>query len=424
MNVSISQSKISGTVTAPPSKSATHRAIIIASLSPGMSKLKNVLLSDDTKATIYALKQLGVKIQEQGNTVIIQGSGGNLIASSTPIFLNNSGTSLRLLAGIAALAKGKTTLTGEKRLTERPMEDLLAALNKAGIYAQSLKNNNCAPIEITGGKIIGGTLHIKGNVSSQYISSLLLIAPFATDTLTIIIEGELKSKPYVALTIDVMNAFGVNVINEEYKKFIVEKGQAYHSKEYTIEGDYSSASYFFAAAAIGGKITVFGLSHQSLQGDKHFLNILERMGCKILMEKNGITVIRPDKLKAIEVDMGNYPDIVQTLAIVASFAKGKTHITNIRHVKDKETNRIEATAKELRKMGIEAKTTSDSLTIIGGEPQSATIKTHNDHRMAMSFAVAGLAANGETIIQNAEVISKSYPHFFEDMEKIGGKISR
>lgn len=423
MNVKITKSKVEGTITIPPSKSITHRAIIIASLASGKSVIKNMLLSDDTKCTIEALRSLGVEIEQNGNTLTIHGSKGKLIAPKTPISVGNSGSTMRMLSAVAALAKGKTVLTGEKRLLDRPMGDLLNALKSVGIRSNSIENNNCPPIAIAGGTINGGTVHVRGDVSSQYISALLLIAPFAENSMTIVVDGKLRSKPYIALTIAVMKTFGVEVKNNNFQTFTVQKGQTYKSKEYIVEGDYSSASYFFAAAAItGGKVAIEGLNPNSAQGDKFFLDLIERMGCDVSLHSNKISVKGNQNLNSIEVDMGDYPDIVQTLAAVAANARGKTMITNIEHLKHKESDRIETTLSELKKMGIDCSFDSNSLNITGGKPKGAVINTHNDHRVAMSFTVAALGGKGETIIQNAEVVNKSYPDFFNDLKKLGAKV--
>ncbi len=381
MDIKIYPSKVSGTVVAPPSKSITHRSVIAAALAEGTSVIKNVLLSDDTKYTINALQQLGVKIEQNQTTLTTHGTGGKLTAPKKPLYVGNSGSTLRMITAVASIAKGETIITGVKRLQQRPMQDLLNALKQ----------------------IKTGEITIDGSKSSQYISALLLIAPFAKESL-IIIDGALRSKPYVLLTLDVMKSFGVsfhlrggNILTP------LESNQKYKAREYTVEGDYSSASYFFAAAAVtGGKVTVSNLNKKSAQGDKNFLNLLQKIGSTI--------------------DMNDYPDIVQTLAIVAAFTKRETVIKNIGHLRDKETDRITATSNELQKMGIKVKTIKDTLIIQGGQPKGAVIDTYNDHRMAMAFAIAALNAKGETVIKNAEVVNKSYPNFWKDLKKIGVKI--
>lgn len=417
MNIVIYPSKVNGEVTVPSSKSITHRSLILASLARGTSVLKDILLADDTKYTIEALRSFGVKIEQNKDEARIQGTGGLLSTPSSPIFLGNSGTSMRLLTAVAVLTNGKVELTGEKRLCERPIGPLLSALKTLGVNVQTVNNNDCPPVIIEGRHISGGEITLDASVSSQYLSALLLITPFAKSPVTIHVK-ELRSKPYVDLTIEIMKQFGVTVQNQDYKTFTV-LPQYYKAANYTVEGDYSSASYFLAAAAItGGKILLKNLKSDSKQGDAYFITLMEQIGCSVEKTTKGITLERKTELKAINVDLGDYPDIVQTLAVVAAFAKGKTTIQNIAHLKHKETDRLAATATELQKMGIEVIQTDNSLEITGGKPHGAIIDTHNDHRMAMSFAVAGLGAKGKTVIQNIEVVKKSYENFFRDLQKI------
>lgn len=419
MNAIIHPSKVSGTITAPPSKSVTHRAIILAALAHGKSVIKNPLLSEDTKHTIKALKAFGVKIEENNDELIIHGTSGNITAPNEPINLGNSGTSMRLLAGVATLTKGKTTLTGEKRLLERPVGNLIKALNDLGIKTSS---NPFPPIEIHGSDIKGGNLSVAANLSSQYVSSLLLIAPFAKEQLTITPQI-LQSKPYVAITIDLMKKFGVKVFTDDNFEKITVFPDAYKAQEYIVEGDYSSASYAFAAAAVtGGNVSVKGLNPYSKQGDAYFLKILEEMCCDVSIHGNTITVNKSKVLKPVIVDMGDYPDIVQSLTVVAAYANGKTRITNIGHLRHKETDRINKPSAELKKMGIKVTVDDNSMTITGGKPKGAAIDTHNDHRMAMAFAVAALGSQGTTTIEHAEVVNKSYPEFWHDLESIGVSI--
>lgn len=427
MNVTIYPSHIKGAIAAPPSKSVTHRAILLAGLADGSSTIKNCLIADDTTYTINACRALGVGVEQNGTTLTVKGTNGLLTAPKEPIFVGNSGSTIRMVSGLAAIAKGKTVLTGEKRLQERPMDDLLTALSDLGVKASSVKNNGCPPVAITGETLRGGTVKVSGYTSSQYITSLLLIAPFAEDGLVIIAQN-LRSKPYVALTIDLIQTFGVNVENKNFEEFRVEKGQGYKAQQYKVEGDYSSASYFFAAAAVtGSTITVKSLNPKSKQGDAHFLTILQQMGCQVKRRQDAITLISPIPqipLKPVTADMGDYPDAVQTLTAVAAYAKGITRITNISHLKGKETDRIQKPAEELLKMGIKSNVTDNEMIIHGGKPKGATIQTHGDHRMAMSFAVAALAADGKTVIEHAEVVNKSYPGFWDDLKSIGVKLDK
>jgi 3-phosphoshikimate 1-carboxyvinyltransferase len=366
-----------------------------------------------------------VDVQVEGGTVRIKGTGGKFSVKpgQERIFVGNSGSTIRMMASLAALAPARVIFEGDSRLHERPVGDLLSALKSLGIQAKSIGGNDCPPIEIPGGRLPGGEVAVSGKTSSQHISSLLMVAPYAEKDMKIRITDSLHSKPYVAITIDAMRQFGVDVENRNYEEFIVKSGQKYQGRHYKVEGDYSSAAYFFAVAAIGkSSITVANLNPVSAQGDKHFLDILSDMGCIVTYGKNQVKVSRKKDLTGVTVDMGDYPDIVQPLAIVAAFAKGKTKIINIAHLRYKETDRIDNTAAELRKMGIKVDVTSDTMSITSGKPKGASIETYNDHRMAMSFAIAALFADGETIINGAESVAKSYPGFFTDLAKIGAQI--
>ncbi len=423
MNIKIFPSKVKGKVTAPPSKSMTHRAAVIASLAKGTSVVKNALVSNDTMQTINACRAFGVKIKRQGATLTIKGSGGQLVVPKKTIKVNNSGTTMRFITAIAALATGTTVISGSKRMHERPMKELLQSLKALSIKTKSLAKNGHAPLKITGGKILGGEITIKPNASSQFVSALLLVAPFAKKGLRLKIEGRFPSKPYVDTTIMVMNKFGVKVQNDNYRVFIVRPGQAYQATTMAIEGDFSSASYLFAAAAVtGGQVSVGNLNLKLPQADKVFLNILTQMGCQIEDTDHQVTVKGNFPLRGITVDMENCPDTVQTLSAVASYAVGKTHIKNIGHLTYKETDRITDTARELKKIGVEVSHNKNSLTIAGRPPKGGVINTHEDHRMAMSMAIAALGAKRGIMIKNAEVISKSYPGFWQDLARLGVKM--
>jgi len=421
----IKPSKVSGMVLAPPSKSYTHRALILGSLAQGETVIKNFLASDDTQYTINACRSLGVNIQSNGKTVRIIGRGGRFSVQpgQETIFVGNSGSTIRMVAPLAALARGRVVFDGEARLRQRPIGDLLSALKSLGVQASSVNGDDYPPIEVKGGKLLGGEVVVGGMTSSQHISSLLMIAPYAKRNVKIKVVNGLQSKPYVDITIDAMRRFGVDVVDYNQKEFTVTSGQRYRGKHYEIEGDYSSAAYFFAMAAIGQEpITVGNLKANSVQGDRHFLDILSQMGCYVNYREGQVEATRDKALTGITVDMGDYPDIVPPLAIVAAFAKGKTEITNIGHLRYKETDRINNTATELRKMGIKVEVTESTMSIEGGKPKGAVIETYNDHRMAMSFATAALFAEGDTIINGAEAVTKSYPGFFTDLAQIGARV--
>ena len=425
MKVRITPSSVTGEVSAPPSKSYTHRAVIAASLAAGESVIESPLLSDDTLYTINACRSLGADIELESDRLKINGTGGQIrvAASGGKIFAGNSGSTIRMVAPLAALAPTRVILDGDNRLRQRPVGDLLSALESLGANARSLENNGCPPIEIRGGKLNGGEVTISGGVSSQHISALLMIAPYTENGLTIKVTNEPRSKPYIDITLNIMREFGVEAANQDYKEFLVKGDHIYKGKHYRIEGDYSSAAYFLAAGAIGGKpVTVKNLKADSAQGDKCLLNILSAMGCPVVHQKEQVMVYRRDELKGVTIDMGDYPDLVQTVAVVAAYARGKTEMTNIGHLRFKETDRLNDTAAELAKMGIRVDVTDNSMVIYGGKPRGAEIEAHNDHRMAMSLAIAAIFAEGNSIINGAEAVSKSYPRFFSDLAGLGAKI--
>jgi 3-phosphoshikimate 1-carboxyvinyltransferase len=330
---------------------------------------------------------------------------------------------MRMVAPLAALGQTKVIFDGDSRLRQRPVGDLLSALESLGVHARSLEANGYPPLEIKGGRLSGGEVTLPGQVSSQHISSLLMIAPCTEEGIKIKIAGGLRSRPYLDITLDAMRAFGVEAVNNDYKEFLVKGGQGYKARRYRIEGDYSSAAYFFAAGAIGGRaVTVKNLKTDSVQGDKYLLNILSEMGCAVEYQKEQVKISGNKELGGITVDMGDYPDLVQTVAVVAAYARGKTEMTNIAHLRFKESDRISDTAAELVKMGIRVNVTDNSMVVYGGKPSGAEIEAHADHRMAMSLAIAALFAEGDSTINGAEAVSKSYPRFFADLKKLGAKV--
>ncbi|MFH1256549.1 MAG: 3-phosphoshikimate 1-carboxyvinyltransferase [Candidatus Diapherotrites archaeon] len=416
--------KLDAIVSAPPSKAYTLRALFVAALARGKSALHNCLLAEDQLHAINALRALGVKIEINGKEATVFGSGGEISAPEKEIFVGNSGVTSRFLASVAALAKnGSVTVSGDKRMQQRPIKELLEALKKLGVKAESVKKNGCPPYRIFGSGLIGGKTSLRGEESSQYLSSLLLAAPFAKKNVSVKVNGKLASKPYIELTIGVMKDFGVKVGNNGYREFLVKAGQRYKARDYAVEGDYSSASYFFAAAAIsGGSVRVENLNPKSAQGDRKFLEILKKMGCMVKKERGFVEVSGPKKgkLKAVNVEMAGMPDVAMTLAVVAAFAKGKTKIKNIGNLRLKESDRITATVNELKRIGAKARELKDGIEITGGAQalHGAEIETYNDHRIAMAFAVAGLRVKGVKI-RNPECVNKSFPEFFSVLESLG-----
>jgi 3-phosphoshikimate 1-carboxyvinyltransferase len=399
------------------SKSYTHRMLIAAALSDGMCIIKNALVSEDTRLTIEALRQMDIQIDFHNDDVRIYGKGGRLGAGHAPIHLGNSGTSMRLLSAVAALGKGTYTLTGTARMQKRPIKDLLDALQQIGVGARSLNDTGCPPVEITGATIRKDQVDINCQKSSQYLSALLLIAPYTHNGLEIRVTGGPVSRPYVDLTIDLMKTFGLNLEREGYQRFNVPGRQIYRAGEYAVEADCSQAAYFWGAAAIGGAdIKVMGVNSDSAQGDIRFVDLLQRMGCCVSKNSDGVRVTGRS-LSAIEADLADMPDQVPTLAVVAAFARGTTVIKNVAHLKSKESDRLTATVTELKKLGIDAECTANTLVVRGGQPKGAIIETYNDHRIAMSFAIAGLNVPG-ICIRNESCVEKSFPAFWQVFEEL------
>lgn len=422
MKAIIQASQVSGTIIAPSSKSYTHRAIIIAALAQGTSVIEKPLISDDTNYTIAACRKLGAKINIKNNFLEIVGVNGKFLLGKNPtrIYCGNSGTTARLITTVATLTDGIVIVDGDRRLRQRPMIELINTLKTLRVNILSLNKEGFLPIKIYGRTLRGGTISVSGNVSSQFISALLILAPFVQKGIEIRATN-LASAPYVDITIDVMKAFGVQV-QKNKDKYLVKAKQKYLGRSYRVEGDWSSASYLFAAAAVTkSEITVSNLNPASTQGDKIFLDILENMGCNVKRDKNQITVLGKP-LISISVDMKYFPDLVPSLAIVVAFVEGISKILNIANLRDKESDRILAISSNLTGMGIKTAEKYESLEIKGGKPRGNRVKTYNDHRIAMSFAVAALSTKGETTIQNAQVVSKSYPDFWDDLQKIGAKL--
>ena len=404
--------KIIATVECPSSKSYTNRALLIAALADGASIIRNPLFSDDTKYMHLALEQFGIQVKQEGHTFVILGTGGRLKCPYSEISIGLAGTTMRFLTTFAALSPGTTYLTGEQRMLERPISDLLDALNQMGVNVRSKKNNGCPPLEIPGGGILGGNINLAGNKSSQYLTSILLSAPYFKNDTTINVIGNLTSKSYADITLDIMKDFGVTVKNESYSRFLISAGQTYRATNYAVEADWSSASYFLAAAAITqGEVTLTGLNPDSVQGDAGFLDVLEQMGCIVERSPEKI-VIKGNPLNGININMNSMPDIVQTLAVTALFAKGETSISGISNLKIKETDRIGALKHELSRLGACVETGNDFLKIRPGIYVPADIETYDDHRMAMSLALAGLKIPGIRI-KNPNCVEKSFPDFFD-----------
>ncbi|MDJ0889008.1 MAG: 3-phosphoshikimate 1-carboxyvinyltransferase [Desulfobacterales bacterium] len=399
-------------VRVPGSKSYTHRVLIAAAMSSGKCTLLNALRSEDTDLTLGALRQMGADIVERGDTIDMVGCAGRFHPTADPIYLGNSGTSMRLLMSTACLGEGDYLLTGTPRMQERPVQPLVDALGQAGVRAECINGTGCPPVRIHGGDATGGEVAIDCSLSSQFLSSLLLAAPGLKRGLDIRVIGTAVSRPYIDMTIEILDRFGVQIERKGYERFMVAGGQTFNPGRYAVESDASNASYFWAIGAISGRrITVEGIRQSSLQGDLGIVERLERMGCRITRSKEALGV-QGGELRGIDTDMGNMPDMVPTLAVVAAFARGTTVIRNVAHLKAKECDRLAAVMTELGRMGIETRSDGNDLTIVGGKPHGAEIETYDDHRIAMSFAVAGLMAMG-TRIRNERCVDKSFPGFWQ-----------
>lgn len=415
--------KIDTTVEVLGSKSYTNRFLAIAGLCTEPTTLHNALLSQDTLLLIEALRSFGhieVDIDEASNIVAITPNGNSMEAPVGEVDMGNAGTPIRLLITMATLAQGRTVLTGGPRMQERPMGHLLEALPQLGGNAQASRGNGSPPIEVHGPTLVGGRTEINGTVSSQFTTSLLISAPRAQRDVEIrVIEG-LLSKPYIDMTVAAMARTGVRVQRTGYEEFTVSAGQKYQGGDLTVEPDASGMSYFLAAAAIlNGRVRIPGITMDSVQGDVGLVQALIEMGCRADFSSGSIT-LQGGPLRGINIDMSNMPDVAPTLAVVAAYAQGRTHISGIGNLRLKECDRIDAVSTELRKMGVPVSTTEDSMTIEGGAAvHGAIIDTYDDHRIAMTFAIAGLRTPG-TVIRDPGCVVKSFPTFWNSLGNLYG----
>ncbi|MBJ7537744.1 3-phosphoshikimate 1-carboxyvinyltransferase [Marinomonas transparens] len=409
-------SKAQGEIQIPGSKSLSNRILLLATLAKGTTKITNLLDSDDIKHMLNSLKLLGVNysLEDQGTTCILEGLGGPINAEVGDLFLGNAGTAMRPLTAALCLGKGQFHLHGEPRMHERPIGDLVEALQDLGVDISYEGEAGYPPLHIKTNGLSGGEVSIKGNISSQFLTAILMSAPLAQDDLTIKVDGELVSKPYIDITLHVMKQFGVEIENQNYQAFVVKGQQSYISPgEIMVEGDASSASYFLAAAAIaGGKIKVHGVGSDSVQGDVKFADVLAKMGAKITYGPTWIESERYE-LNGVNLDMNHIPDAAMTIATTALFAKGPTTIRNIYNWRVKETDRLYAMATELKKLGAEVIEGDDFITVTPVETlQHVAIDTYNDHRIAMCFSLVAFADTPVTI-NDPGCTSKTFPTYFE-----------
>jgi 3-phosphoshikimate 1-carboxyvinyltransferase len=414
--------KINGEIFLPGSKSLSNRALLIAALANGVTKITNLLVSDDIKHMLNALSQLGIEytLSDCGTECVVVGNGGFFkTAEHLEISLGNAGTAMRPLCAALAASEGEFILTGEPRMKERPIGHLVDALVQLNADVEYIENKDYPPVNIKGKALTGDVVRIDGSISSQFLTAILMITPLLKTDTKIEIEGELVSKPYIDITLDIMSRFGVNVTNNDYQSFSVKGNQSYQSVEkYMVEGDASSASYFLAAGAIkGGEITVHGVGKLSVQGDKHFADVLEKMGAKVTWNDESITVVGKP-LTAIDMDMNHIPDAAMTIATTALFAEGTTTIRNIYNWRVKETDRLTAMATELRKVGAEVVEGEDFISITPPKLlKHADIDTYDDHRVAMCFSLVALSDTPVTI-NDPKCTSKTFPDYFEKLAEV------
>ena len=407
------------TVRVPGSKSLTNRALLIASLADGTTRLTNALFSDDSCYFARALQTLGfdVQLDETNHEMTVTGLGGTIPAKQAELFIGNAGTAARFLSAFLSLGQGRYVLDGDSRMRERPIRDLVEALHRLGVEVEA--QGNYPPVEIFAKGLWGGKTEIAGNISSQFLSALLMVAPYAKSPLEIEVSTALSSRPYVDITIAVMSEFGVGVERQGYDHFLIQPARYTSIPEYSVESDASAASYFFAAPAIcGGTIRVENISSASKQGDITFLDILRRMGCAVRERDNSIEVHAGESLHGVDVDMHDIPDTAQTLAVLAPFASSPTWIRGIASARVKETDRVHATCTELRRLGVRVDEHEDGMTIYPCQTfNSAAIQTYNDHRMAMAFALIGLRVDGVSI-ENPSCVSKTFPNYWEVLNSL------
>jgi 3-phosphoshikimate 1-carboxyvinyltransferase len=410
---------VRGAVTPPGSKSYTNRALLVAALAQGTSTITNVLDADDTRFMAEALLRLGLPVEADfaGGRCLVHGKGGEIPARQAELYVGNAGTAMRFLTALVSLGHGRYRLDGDERMRERPIGDLLRALATLGVKASGEGwDGECPPVVIEAAGLAGGEAHLPGSVSSQFLSALLMVAPYARSPVTIHVEGPLVSSGYVDMTVATMKSFGVGVDRLDHRRLVVPTGR-YEARQYAVEADASSASYFFAAAAVtGGRVRVDGLDARSLQGDVHFVDVLEEMGCEV-SRGEGFIEVAGGRLRGGTWDMSEMPDAVPTLAGVACFVEGPTTVTHVAHLRYKETDRLRALATELEQLGARVRETDDGLFLEPGPLHGAEVRTYGDHRMAMSLALVGLRVVGVRV-QDPGCVSKSYPHFFEDLRRI------
>lgn len=423
------QGPVRGALNVPGSKSITNRALIAAALADGVSDVEGALIAEDSEVMVRALAQLGVGIEARGSSVVVHGAGGPLEAHEADLDLRLSGTSIRFLTALVALGHGTFRLDGNARMRERPIQDLLDALTNLGADATTASGNGCPPVTVHAHGLQGGRTTVHGGRSSQFLSALLLAAPYASGAVRVEVEGDLQSKPFVDMTLDLMAAFGVSVVRDGYRSFEVRPGR-YRARRYQVEGDAMAAGYFWAAAAItGGRVRIGNLGRDTRQGDARLAEVLAAMGCQVRWSTDSCELHGPrgGRLRGdLDLDLNDMPDQAQTLAVAALFADGPVRIGNVGNLRIKETDRIAAMAHELARLGAQVDEEDDAFTVhplVGVPDAPVALETYGDHRMAMALAVAG-ARIPHVVIKDPGCVAKTYPRFFDDfLALLAGRLS-
>ena len=421
--LNVKPSKLAGEVVAPPSKSYTHRAFAVGLLAEGESRITDPLIGLDTKATIDAAEILGAKISNIRETWVVHGTGGNLKPKTDLIDAQNSGTTIRIMSAIAALSRKPIRLTGDESIKTRPMGPLIEALVKLGAKGKCEGPNGRPPV-VVGGGLVGDDIEITGAVSSQFISALLIACPYAREDVTLSVAEEPRSKPYIEITLEVLDAVGAKIRrNKSFTDFKIDGRQVFSPLELKIPGDFSSAAFVLGAAALTeSTVRVSNLNVRGAQGDRRIVELLREFGADVKVRGETVEVTGAG-LTGIEADCSDNPDLVPILSVLGAVADGRTRLTNIHHLRFKETDRLRALATELRKLGANVEELPDEIRLNGvRQLKGSKLQSYGDHRMAMALGVAGLVAKGETIVDGAESIPVSYPSFVEDMRKLGAQL--
>ncbi|MEE8420452.1 MAG: 3-phosphoshikimate 1-carboxyvinyltransferase [Dehalococcoidales bacterium] len=416
MKIFIEKSRIAGRVSAPPSKSYTIRALMCAALAGGESEIRHLLTAEDTVAASRVLSEIGITTRREKERWRV--SGGDFRAPETDLFCGDSAATLRFLTAICSVVPGRCRLVAGPSLARRPVGVLVRALRDLGVDCAA--SGGLPPVTVSGGTLKGGLVEIPGDVSSQFISALLLVAPLSVDGMTIRLTTPLESRPYIRMTLDCLQKFGIIVdVSESLDEYKINR-QTYRPTEYEVEGDWSSAAYFLALGAVSGPIEITNLNPDSAQGDKMILNFLQDMGAAVEINRHAVTVTKA-KLKALRADLTDCIDLLPTVAVLAAVAEGTSEFTGIARARLKESNRVAAVKDGLKRMGVRVIEETNKLTIIGSSPRGAIIDSMNDHRIAMAFSVLGTVVGGTTV-NGAECVNKTFPQFWDILESTGGKL--